>query len=464
MLTSLDFLATGQQWPPVSETERLKLYRDNKLLFKGSHDKVFKDWVRILREDQKAILKLILNWNKRLTLLWADLLLSEPPYISAGEPESPEQAVIDRYIDNKLLNTAYEVAIDISRFGHGVFKTRYDGTKAVIEGQPPEYWFPVFNPDNAKEIVYHVFAWTFEKTESLRLGLGARKNKYLKCEIHEPGKITTRLYMMNGERVGSQVEKDAVVATGIKAMPVVVVSNIATTDSIMGLDDYTDLDSIIQEIETRLAQISRVLDKHSDPNMYGPDTALEEDPKTGQATFKGGGKYFPISEGDQIPGYVVWEGQLEAAFRQIELLMSQLFMLSETSAACFGEMKAGLAESGSALKRLMVAPLAKAARIRMNFDPGLREIIKIASELEVAQGMTGSVKIESLDIEWNDGLPEDNTETIQNETTAYGTGITSLESSVKRTYGIRGKALQEELDKIKADRPETPEITPVVEE
>jgi hypothetical protein len=41
---------------------------------------------------------------------------------------------------------------------------------------------------------------------------------------------------------------------------------------------------------------------------------------------------------------------LEAAFKQIDLLMEQLYILSETSAAAFGQLKAGLAESGTALK------------------------------------------------------------------------------------------------------------------
>ena len=59
------------------------------------------------------------------------------------------------------------------------------------------------------------------------------------------------------------------------------------------------------------------------------------------------------------PGYVTWDGQLEAAFKQIDLLMEQLYILSETSAAAFGQLKAGLAESGTALRRLMMAPLAK---------------------------------------------------------------------------------------------------------
>jgi len=39
---------------------------------------------------------------------------------------------------------------------------------------------------------------------------------------------------------------------------------------------------------------------------------------------------------------------LTAAFKEIEILIEQLYVLSETSAAAFGQLKSGLAESGTA--------------------------------------------------------------------------------------------------------------------
>lgn len=66
ILTSLDFLREGAPWPPPTELERLKLYKQNRDLFVGKHDKVFKDWIRLLRDDMQASLEIILNWPKRL--------------------------------------------------------------------------------------------------------------------------------------------------------------------------------------------------------------------------------------------------------------------------------------------------------------------------------------------------------------------------------------------------------------
>lgn len=454
MLTSLDFLSPGKPWPPPSEAERLERYAQNKLLFEGKHDQVYKDWIRLLRDDQQATLEIIMNWHKRLTLLFSDLLLGEPPNISVGDPESPEQEAADRIIvGNSLINVAYEVALDVSRYGTGVFKVRYD-RRAIIEGQQPAVWFPVVKPDNLKEYIAHVLAFAYEVEER------GQQKKYLQAEIHEKGRITNALYSLK-ENIIDVLVKEQTTETGVDEFLVVPVSNVLTTDRVHGLDDYSDLDSIIQEIETRVAQISRILDKHADPNMYGPESALEQDEKTGQWGYRGGSKFFPVGPDDQVPGYVVWEGQLEAAFRELDFLMEQLYILSETTAAAFGQLKSGLAESGTALRRLMMAPLAKVNRIRMRFDPALKQVLRLASQLERAQGMAGAVELADIHITWHDGLPEDETETTQNEVQRYTAGLTSLESAVGRLYGLEGKALQDEIDRIKGEQQQSqpPTIT-----
>ena len=451
MLTNLNFLNVGAPWPPPAELERISLYKQNRDLFEGKHDKVFKDWIRLLRDDQQATLEIILNWPKRLSTLFADLLLGEPPQIEAGDEGSKEQDAVNRLIElNSLFNTAYEVALDVSRFGVGLFKIRHDG-RGIVEAQTPLVWFPVVQPDNVKDVTAHVLGWDYEAEEQAIWG--AKMQRYLKLEIHERGRITTRLHKLAAGNIAGLVE-ESIVQTGVDDFLVVPVFNLSTSDRLTGLDDYSDLDSIVQEFEVRIAQISRILDKHADPNMYGPDSALEQDQNTGKWTFRGGGKFYPVAQGEQPPGYVVWDGQLEAAFKEIELLMEQLYILSETSAAALGQLKVGLAESGTALRRLMMAPLAKTNRIRLRFDPALKKTLALASELEAAQGMAKAVKLEqkNIHITWQDGLPDDDMEETQIESTRYAAGLSSLESALQRLDGLEGEALQTEIERIRAER------------
>ena len=310
-----------------------------------------------------------------------------------------------------------------------------------------------------KDVTAHVLGWDYEQEEQSIWG--AKVQRYLKLEIHERGRITTRLHKLAAGNIAGLVSEE-VVDTGLDDFLVVPVFNLSTSDRLTGLDDYSNLDSIVQELEIRMAQISRILDKHADPNMCGPDSALEQDPRSGQWSFRGGGKYFPVGQGEEPPAYVTWEGELEAAFKQLEVLMEQFYALSETSAAAFGQLKAGLAESGSALRRLMMAPLAKTNRIRLRFDPALKNVLILGSELEVAQGVRNAVKLEEIHITWQDGLPDDDMEETQIESTRYTAGLTSLESALMRLDGLEGEALQAEIDRIKAERAggyEVPTIT-----
>jgi hypothetical protein len=66
--------------------------------------------------------------------------------------------------------------------------------------------------------------------------------------------------------------------------------------------------------------------------------------------------------------------------------------------------------------------------------------------------MSGAVVLEDIHIDWKDGLPDDDVELTQNEVQRYTAGLTSLESSLRRLYGLEGDALQEEIDRIKGEQ------------
>jgi hypothetical protein len=143
--------------------------------------------------------------------------------------------------------------------------------------------------------------------------------------------------------------------------------------------------------------------------------------------------------------------------------MEQLYALSETSAAAFGNLKAGMAESGSALKRLMLAPLAKVNRIRMRFDHALKQAIQLCAALEVAQGMPNAVELPNITIAWQDGLPDDEMEQTQIMVQRKGAGLVSTESAVRHLDGLAGEELEAELDRIAGEqmqaRPQAPGMT-----
>jgi hypothetical protein len=447
-LTDLTFLKEGAGWPPKGEKKRLERYEQNRLLWRGEHDRVYGDWWRVLREDKAASLELVFNWHRRISTLWADLLVGEPPRFLAVGVE--EQRALDRITgkaENAFVTTLYEVALDVSRYGDGLLKVRLSEDGAEVVGQPPSYWFPVVSPDDLRRARAHVLAWEFER----------EGKRYLRAEIHERGRIENRLYALEGGRISSRAPltyaspgRNEIEETGVEDFLVVPVAGLRATDELFGVDDYGDLDSVVQTLEVRAGQVNRILDKHSDPSMYGPPDYAGVDERTGEPRFEAGGRYFEVDEGGTPPGYVTWDGQLDAQFKEIEALLEQLYVISETSPAAFGQLKTGLAESGSALKRLMQAPLAKVARMAMRFEPAARRALRLAAELERANGRE-TPEIKDVAIQWQDGLPPDPKEQAETEAVRIESGTTSRASAMRRLDGGTQQEAEAELKRAQAE-------------
>jgi len=436
MLTDINFIERGNVFPPQSETQRTIKYSQNENLFLGKHSIVFHRWARTSGFDG---LNVIANWPKRLSLLWADMLFGQEPEIQSDKPDNV-QSFLQR---NDFFNRAYEASLDVSRYGVGILKVRNDGKNSIVETVSPHIWYPVFNPMNSKEYVAHVLAWTYKGT-----GDDGEEVTYLNVEMHEKGQITYRTYKMQDKTTVHGLVSEDVELTGYDGFLVFPVHNITTSDNPFGIDDYDDIAPLLEEIEMRLTQIGRILNKHADPSMYGDESALEYNENTGEYVIRGGGSFFPVSEGGTAPNYLTWDGKLEDNFKAVDQLMEQFYAITNTSPASFGQLKSGLAESGSALKRLLMATIMKANRLKVRWSRVLIDVVEAAMVLQ-------DVQIDNTRVEWMDSLPEDETENTNNEVQKYVQGLTSLEASVGRLTGLSGDQLAQEVQKIQSEQQDT---------
>jgi hypothetical protein len=415
MLTNLDWLEKGAEWPPPSEVDRLTMYDKNRQLFENEHADVYKEDLkrieRVIGNFQEVVsYPVILNFQKLMSLKIADLLVGEPPIITAGDYDSAEdEAVKQIKLNSDLVNTIYESCIDISRYGDGLFYVRQEDGKGIIDVTQPPIWFPVVNPENIKQITYHVLAWEYELID------GDKKSRRVNVQIHSKGSYEKRVLQLTSSEntaairpvIGGLVEEPQTITTGLDDFAIIQVSNVITSDRVTGLDDYTDIDSVVSELLVRVGQVARILDKHASPSVQGPQTALEKDPATGEWKLKMG-NYFPRdSKDDPEVGYITWDGHLAANFTHIEKLVNFLYTLSEMGSALFGDMSAntGQVPSGSALRRLLISPLAKVNRIRMRLDPAIKKAIVLCSQLKGENVIDLSKS--DITITWQDGLPGD---------------------------------------------------------
>lgn len=441
MLTSFDAIRAGALFPPT-DGDRLDTYDKVDSLLSGDHLDVFRDGFARLMRDDGTIVEINLPWPRKLRLLFSDLLCGEPGTITASDES--QQRYLDSLVRNlDLWRNIYECSGDTVIYGDGLFKLKKRNGMASLMTQPPSYWFPVVAEDDVREVLGHMLAW------KVNLGTADTPKWVGFAEIHEPGYISTMRFEFDysGERISRVTDQSRRIPTGVSGFLIFHAPNWRTSRELFGHSILDDADSLLSEIEVRLSQMSRVLDKHSDPGMYGPEAGLEQD-QNGEWHVKGG-QFYAVGEGETPPGYVTWDGQLFPNLEFLKFLREEWYTATDTSPALFGKMEQGMAESGSALKRLLISPLAAVNRLRLTYDSVVRDVLRTAAELE-------GVMLSDVTIGWKDGLPEDPMEAAQVEQTRASAGNTSTRSSVERLDGLRGIELERELERIESEKQAPP--------
>lgn len=465
MLSNLDWIAEGKPYPPDdSDTQvRLTMYDTNKKLFNGEHGEIggiFDNNLKKLRRvignyDDVFDFVTLFNYHKLLSLKVADMTVGEKPILESEDNKETIELIEENTHFNVKL---YQNVIDCSRYGNGVFYIYEDDGKGNFDVIQPSIWIPIVDAKNNKKIINHVIAFTSDNV--------------LNIEIHHKGYIEKRQYELNDNvninkvmtdiygrtmiqtnnskyTIGRLIALD-IVNTGLKDFAIQVTSNVVTSDTLTGLDDYTDINSLICELMVRVGQVSKILDKHSSPSVNAPSSAAQQDPETGEWSLKMGNVFFRDSNDDPSMEYITWDAQLEANFKQIELLLNQLYVLSEMGATLLGgEDKGSSNASGRALKFKMISPLAKVKRLTMFLDPVVKNVIKLLSQLG-GEGISDLSK-HKITIKWQDGLPADELEQADIIASRKASGTMSTKKALIQYDQMSEEQAELEIDEIMAE-------------
>lgn len=461
MLYNLDWLKAGEQFPPLCEQPRIQRYRENTALFNGDHFvtnsrsggilEMYRTCAqRISRvvgnfEDVVSF-PILLNYQRLMSLKMADLVCGEYPTITGATPEENEQVREMREstdFDAKL----YSTVLDISRYGDAIWR-RYideDGNKTFTCWDPRE-WYPIVTQDGTLTVTCHCLCWRENRSPDY-----LKPDWYLHVQLHwcdkeRRGTYEEREYKMSSD--GTSLMKLLNTATydsGFDECAVEHLKAFSTTNTVYGYDDYMQIDSVLSEIIVRVSQISAILDKHADPNITGPASMLDLNPETGEYYLKSG-KFFATSVGENKPEYMTWDGQLSAAFQQLEFLINQLFLLSEMGSALLGATgSSSEAVSGTAMRFKMVNPLAKARRIANSLTRPVKRLFSSLNE-------SGPIDIKNISVFWSDGLPDDPRENIENCKLATGaTQMMPLETAIMEYFNRSNEEAKRWIDMIRKE-------------
>lgn len=477
MLTDLTFIQTGAPWPPTAEKARLATYEANRKLFEAEHaglkSGVFKEaFSRIMRETNAAgepmpptSYEMVINYPKLITVATAGLLFNKAPNVIAGE-EADEQAMLavqDISERSDLQATLYAIAMDVSRYGDGLmYVHRGEDNKGIVDITRPDVWFPVVDGANIRKALYHVLATPYTKTEPGMLGIESTKH-YLRVEIHSKGSFEVRDYTLRvnnldsapgqqvtgAAQIGAMVGTPRVEQTRLTDFAVIPVHNLRPSDRVHGMDDYTDIQSLVCELEVRMAQISKVLDRHSDPTMQGPEEALTtvKDKDGNEVRIFLPGQFYVNQAGGQQGEikYTTWEAHLDANFKLIDKIQEMIRVTSEMG-ALLSDMsdKSGAIPSGAAMRRMLYSAISKISRIRNSFTVAIKKALVQASLL-------GGVSLadKPLYIKWPDTLPRDPKELAEIAQTRTGSKQTqSTKRAIMELDELSEDEAEEELESI----------------
>lgn len=402
MLTNTNWIAAGKSFPPKAEQERLQQYKNNEKLFLGQHTEVFRgEFQKIESYLKKRHMDVgtVFNYPQLLTKKTADFVCGEPVQIGAGKKTDKLRGVLDELQFDSLL---YEAVMDVSRFGDAPIKMMGDRVSSIA----PDCWFPIVDPTDVKRITQHVVAFPTQMDEN-----GDFTRLYV--EIHDIGSVEVRSYDVSYSTDGRSIEfgelvKREVIKTNLDDFAIVVLKNVSHSKNVFGMDDYTAISSLVSKIIWRLHCVDMVLDKHSEPSLSGPASALSYDERTG-LRYLDLGNYFKVNDSsDARVEYLTWDGNLESSFKEIELLINQLYIISEMGAAFMDGSGTGQVQSGTALKLRMTSPVIKAQRIAGINSGTVKKLIRLIAKIK-------GIALETKDIAltWNDGLPNDPGEELE---------------------------------------------------
>lgn len=455
----IDFQKLG--YPPSDEDRRrLEDYERYYQIFSAQHRKAFADLSAYLPDELVRRIYVTVNLPGFAVKKIADFLVGEPPRFLAAD--SSQQA-LDRLVkDTGFTTTVYELAVSTGFRGAGALRIRTtEDSRLVIEEIPATNYFCERRPGNEREIISQAIAWTVPSTTD--------KRTFLRVEHHEPGRIIHEAFELgdHGEvkrpvplstTDGEAAPENPVEETGVPHPLLVYVPCFRIGGEFWGWSDLRDIFDISDAINNRLTQIDTILGRHANPKLVGlRDMSLADE----HGHVDGRRDYIEMDNPEaakSLPRYLTWEGQLEAAFRELDRLLDLFWALAEVSPAVLGLDKAGGVESGKALRLRFVNTEHKVNRRRLYLGPALQQTLYVASLLAASKLGAPYVALDAPpEVEWYDGLPLIYSEAVEDETRLYEAGLTSAESAIMRVQEWTREQAQEELERIRAEREKEPQ-------
>lgn len=455
------------------QQSRLERIRQARLLFDGRHREYYLEETRTQFDfpasrvggyygDKTVQVYLSDNVLGLISKKSADLLFGAEPLLRV-EDETQEQYLAKLVERSGLHRLFYAKAVDASYEAEAFLESYVnpvDG-EVYLRDVPSDEIFPVgrIGPD----LQYP----SYERYTLQDIGTDAAPILLLLKQIYSAGKIERRVYQLTTEgQILKEVDPKAwpvqpgeapiepLTATGIDRCTITYVPNDLSRGA--AVSDYDGAIDLQDALNAKITQIAVVLAKHASPKLGMPVETADA-----QGNARASMEVFYFRSKEEIPTYIVWNAQLEAAYKDRDFTLQQLLVRCEMSAVLLGIKMGGTTSHATSYKSIRLEAynsVTKAARKAVYWKAGIKRALGVCQDLENANVPGVRYDVGDIGVELRDGIPVDDLEQAQRQSTLRGAGLLSLRRGITEQLADPA-AVQDELDELEKENAErTPSI------
>lgn len=446
----------GLPWLTAAEIVRASRLAGLRQVFEGRHSEYFyaanrtQHVYKAIGPNSANVLYITENLAGRCTLKFADLLFGEALTI---DPADAANVGLDEAIDrldesSGLQALLYGGAVEASWAGEAWVQPIVAAGQVRLEAAAPESVFPRFDT-SGQRLIGATIKYELELP-------GAPGERYVRVIDHLPGRIEHELWRLarGSMRVEARVELAAgapgvadVEATGLAAPAIVRLPNYSTGG--LAASDYDgECLTLIDEINNRRSQISRILDLHADPAVQALESLFDE-----HGNLKLSGRAIMVDDASvEAVKYVTWNGELGAAANGLVSARDAFLGHMEIAPQLVGLGAGTSADSWKKYKLASSQTLARVNRKRLFLAPAVKGLVAMACELENRFAPGVSYAVTPLSLTWSDGLPGDEEEQMRLTTGYHGAGLLSDYRALMWIHNGDADVVADELARLEAQR------------
>ncbi len=365
----------------------------------------------------------------------ADLLMLDPPDISAGEDFPLQAEAIERINQASHIEPVlYEGALTATYEGESWLQVMRHNGRVIIANVPADQCFGVgdLGPDGSYP--------TVERRWIERVGSGPAARTLLRVEAHTAGLVANRLYALGRRgQIEAQLPLPAglpeQLETGVDEPLLDFVPNFAIGGRC--ISDFDGVDELVDQFTAGVSQAARVLAKHADPKLGIPEDLFDE-----EGAIKASAEAFALKSKDELPVYLTWNAQLDAAIKMIDHWLRWLLVVIEMSPALLGLKEGAAPDAYKKLRLEAFNTLAKVGRKKLYWHRVVKDLYRRAHKLEnaPASGSAG-VRVQRYDhaevgVDWHDGIPLDESERVHDVIDKRVAGVIDRTTAVEQIEGV----------------------------